>query len=85
MNEIKIIEVIVQHSGNNYCAYMPDVDGCVATGKTYPEVVENMTSAVKFHYEAYVEDNQEPPEELNGGNYELAFRCDDSCKNYEML
>ena len=36
--------VVIERSPNNYGAWVPDLDGCVSTGKT----VEEVKAAVKF-------------------------------------
>jgi predicted RNase H-like HicB family nuclease len=50
-----------QH-GENYSAYSPDVDGCVATGDTLEEVIENMYGALQFHLEGMVCHGEELPD-----------------------
>ena len=36
---------------NNYCAYLPDLPGCVSTGRTWDEIQEMIREAVEFHIE----------------------------------
>lgn len=48
--------VIVEKAENNYSAYVPDLPGCVATGKTREETVQNMRQAIAFHLEGLRED-----------------------------
>ncbi len=43
--------VVIEKTGNNYGAYSPDVDGCVATGDTIKETVQRMTEALEWHLE----------------------------------
>ena len=43
--------VIIEKGENNLSAYSPDVLGCVATGKTVEETVQQMTEALDFHLE----------------------------------
>jgi predicted RNase H-like HicB family nuclease len=43
--------VIIEKAKRNYSAYCPDLPGCVATGKTVKETLENIRSAVEFHLE----------------------------------
>ncbi len=33
--------VLIEDAGTNYCAYSPDVPGCVATGSTIEETRQN--------------------------------------------
>jgi predicted RNase H-like HicB family nuclease len=43
--------VVYERSPRNYAAYVPDLPGCVATGKTRPEVERRIRSAIKMHLE----------------------------------
>jgi predicted RNase H-like HicB family nuclease len=49
-------------NGENYSAYSPDVDGCVATGDTLEEVIENMYDALQFHLEGMALHGEEIPD-----------------------
>jgi len=53
-------------NGENYSAYSPDVEGCVATGVTLGEVIDNMQSALVFHFEGILLRGQEIPEGSTG-------------------
>lgn len=48
--------IIIEKTPHNYSAYSPDVNGCVATGKTLSEVRNNMKSALEFHLRGLKED-----------------------------
>ena len=48
--------VIIEKAENTYSAYVPDLPGCVATGKTREETVQNMRQAIAFHLEGLRED-----------------------------
>ncbi|CCI19635.1 Uncharacterized 14.9 kDa protein in rep-hol intergenic region (fragment) [Microcystis aeruginosa PCC 9807] len=41
--------IIIEKAENNYSAYVPDLPGCVTTGKTLEEIAENMKEAIQFH------------------------------------
>ncbi|MGO8672083.1 MAG: type II toxin-antitoxin system HicB family antitoxin [Capsulimonadaceae bacterium] len=43
--------VIVTNTGRNWAAYSPDVDGCVATGKTETECLRLFREALDLHFE----------------------------------
>ncbi len=62
--------IVIAKSGNNYSACSPDVLGCVATGATVEETLENIISALEFHFEGMVEDNEEIPQP-NGVEYHI--------------
>lgn len=44
--------VVIEKGENNYSAFSPDVQGCVATGETIEETILNMKEALEFHLEA---------------------------------
>lgn len=54
--------VVIENSGSNYSAYVPDLPGCVATGATVKEVEENLREAIRFHLDGLREDNQPIPD-----------------------
>ena len=43
--------VIVEKAKGNYSAYVPDLPGCVTTGKTVAEIHGNMQEAIELHLE----------------------------------
>jgi len=43
--------VIIEAGEQNYSAYVPDLPGCIATGKTLDEVKAVMREAIAFHVE----------------------------------
>nr|VFK24172.1 MAG: Predicted nuclease of the RNAse H fold, HicB family [Candidatus Kentron sp. MB]VFK30547.1 MAG: Predicted nuclease of the RNAse H fold, HicB family [Candidatus Kentron sp. MB]VFK75293.1 MAG: Predicted nuclease of the RNAse H fold, HicB family [Candidatus Kentron sp. MB] len=43
--------IVVEETNTGFSAYLPDIDGCVATGKTRQEVHDNMKEALAFHLE----------------------------------
>jgi predicted RNase H-like HicB family nuclease len=54
--------VVFEQSDNNYAAYVPDLPGCVATGKSRAEVERNIREAIAFHIEGLqTEGEQVPP------------------------
>ena len=68
--------VKISHSGRNFGAYLPSLDGCVATGATREEIIQNISDAVKFHVEGSLEDNDPLPKVFIDGNYELVYQFD---------
>ncbi|MCA9870024.1 MAG: type II toxin-antitoxin system HicB family antitoxin [Caldilineae bacterium] len=54
--------VIVEEGDNNLSAYSPDLPGCIATGATYDETLQNMYEAIEFHLEAMLEDGEPIPQ-----------------------
>jgi predicted RNase H-like HicB family nuclease len=43
--------VILEKGNNNWSAYVPDLPGCIVTGKTREETLQLMREAVEFHIE----------------------------------
>ncbi len=41
--------IVVEPTETGYSAFSPDLDGCVATGRTRDEVERNMRDAIQFH------------------------------------
>ena len=54
--------VVIENAGNNYSAYCPDVPGCIATGETVEDAVQQMQEALTFHLEGMAEDGESAPE-----------------------
>jgi len=53
--------VIIEKAGGNCSAYVPDLDGCVATGDTVEETEREIPEAIRFHIEGLREDNLPVP------------------------
>lgn len=47
--------MIIEKDENNYSAFSPYVDGCIATGDTLEETMVAMKDALEFHLEALEE------------------------------
>lgn len=54
--------VIIEKANNNYSAYLPDVPGCVATGKTREEARKAIEAALVMHFNGLMEDGLPIPE-----------------------
>ena len=48
--------IVVEKTENNYSAYVPDLPGCVATGRTVEETENEIREAIEFHIEGLRED-----------------------------
>ena len=48
---MKAYTVIYERGRRNWSAYVPDLPGCVATGKTRHETARRMREAIDFHLE----------------------------------
>ena len=53
--------VIIEKGPNNYSAYVPDLPGCVSTGKTLEEVERNIREAIELHLEGLQEEGEPIP------------------------
>ena len=54
--------VVFEQTPNNYCAYVPDVPGCVSTGGTWDEMQAMIREALAFHIEGLLEGGEPLPE-----------------------
>ena len=54
--------VVIEKAENNYAAYVPDLLGCVATGKTIEETEQQIREAIEIHLRGIREDELPIPE-----------------------
>lgn len=54
--------IVIEAGPPNYSAYVPDLPGCVATGKTIAEVTRRLRKAISMHLAGMREDGQPIPE-----------------------
>jgi predicted RNase H-like HicB family nuclease len=54
--------VVIESVTGNFSAYVPDLPGCIATGKTFEEVLGNIRAAAEFHLEGMRQDSLPIPE-----------------------
>jgi predicted RNase H-like HicB family nuclease len=66
MEQRKYLIIVEGGNGVNYAAYSPDVPGCITTGDTLGETIDNMRDALEFHFEGMLEDGDEIPEGSDG-------------------
>lgn len=43
--------IVIEDADSNFSAYVLGLDGCIATGQSVEEVVNNMRDAIEFHLE----------------------------------
>ena len=48
--------IVVEETETGFSAFSPDLDGCIATGKTREEVENTMKDAIQFHLEGLKKD-----------------------------
>jgi predicted RNase H-like HicB family nuclease len=62
--------VILEHAeGSNFSAYVPDLPGCVATGETRQECLQNIREAISMHIDGMREDGLPIPEPSSEADY----------------
>ena len=54
--------IVIEHGENNLSAYVPDLPGCITTGKTVEEIEQNILEAIELHLEGMMEDGDPIPE-----------------------
>ena len=54
--------IVIEKAENNYAAYVPDLLGCVATGKTIEETEQQIREAIEIHLRGIREDGLPIPE-----------------------
>jgi predicted RNase H-like HicB family nuclease len=61
--------MIIEKGERNYSAYLPDLPGCIATGKTIEEVKQRMSKAIELHLRGMREDGMQIPEPTSLAEY----------------
>ena len=61
--------MIIEAGDQNYSAYLPDLPGCVATGRTLDEVRERMREAIELHLAGMREDGLPIPKSTTLADY----------------
>jgi predicted RNase H-like HicB family nuclease len=53
--------IVIEKAEANYSAYVPDLPGCVSTGRTVEDVKRNIAEAIDFHIQGLIEDGEPVP------------------------
>ena len=53
--------IVIENTGTNYSAYVPDLPGCIATGATVAEAEQRIREAIEIHLEGMREDGTPIP------------------------
>jgi predicted RNase H-like HicB family nuclease len=61
MNSMKY-GIVIEKGDRNCSAYVPDLPGCIATGKTVEETKEQIRKAIELHLKGLREDGDVIPE-----------------------
>ena len=61
--------VVIERAGKNYSAYVPDLPGCISTGRTLKETERNIREAIELHIEGLRRDGDPIPEPSARASY----------------
>ncbi len=53
--------IVIERAAHNFSAYVPDLPGCVSTGRTVEETRRNIQQAIELHLEGMRADGQPAP------------------------
>lgn len=59
---MKKYAIVIERGEHNLSAYVPDLPGCVTTGRTLSEIEHNIREAIELHLEGLREDGEPIPE-----------------------
>jgi predicted RNase H-like HicB family nuclease len=61
--------MLIEPGERNYSAYLRDLPGCIATGKTLDQLRANMSRAIELHLKGMREDGLPIPEPTTLADY----------------
>ena len=61
--------IVIEKAASNYSAYVPDLPGCVATGRTVEETESMIREAIEFHLDGLRADNLPVPDASSRVDY----------------
>lgn len=61
--------VVVEEAEANFSAYVPDLPGCIATGDTREETIQQIKEAIEFHIEGMLEAGEVVPSPKTDSEY----------------
>jgi predicted RNase H-like HicB family nuclease len=80
--------VVFEKAPGNWCAYAPDVLGCISTGDTWEDMLEVIREALTGHIELMLEDGDPLPEPTMSVDeaiaYHLAVMTDDDIMESDL-
>lgn len=71
----KDVKVVIEHAGDNFSAYVADVDGIAVTGDSVDEIKTSMYEAIEDYIQVCKDLNLEIPDQFKS-EYELVFELD---------
>ncbi len=66
---MKKYAIVIEQGAGNLSAYVPDLPGCITTGRTVEEIERNIREAIELHIEGLQEDGQPVPEPHTAVSY----------------
>ncbi|MBK5291094.1 MAG: type II toxin-antitoxin system HicB family antitoxin [Acidobacteriia bacterium] len=66
---MKKYAVVIEKGEKNLSAYVPDLPGCITTGKTVEEIERNIREAIELHLEGLADDGEPIPEPTTAVSY----------------
>lgn len=72
---MKRLSAVIERAEGNFSAYLREVDGITATGKSIDEIKVSLTDAIEDYIDFCEENNIVLPAELQG-RYEIVFELD---------
>jgi predicted RNase H-like HicB family nuclease len=76
---MKRYAIVLEKAESNYAAYVPDLPGCVATGRTIEETERRLKSAIDLHVQGLHEDGLPVPSP-QAWSITLTSRLDAPCR-----
>jgi predicted RNase H-like HicB family nuclease len=61
--------IVIEKTATGFSAFVPDLPGCIATGRSQSEVVGEMKSAIRFHIDGLKEDGLPVPQATSIAEY----------------
>lgn len=68
--------VVFEEGPNNYSAYVPDLPGCISTGKTWGKMLEMIHECLEFHIEGMILHGDPLPEGSMSMKQAMAYHCE---------
>jgi predicted RNase H-like HicB family nuclease len=69
--------IVIEQASHNYSAYVPDVPGCVATGRSIDETTRHMAEALALHFAGLAEDGEAIPASATRPAEAITLAADD--------
>lgn len=61
--------VIIEPAGGNWSGWVPDLPGCIATGKSAAQVRRRLADAISLHLRGLYEDGEDLPSPIARCDY----------------